>query len=231
VGAQRHGQFDLSRRGTDFLLRTWDAEGGGFFSSVTERSPDTPQDVWVTCGAGLAALYAGRLEVAGGVGRWLRRLRLLQPDFPRRLLTVWSPAAGLHRTYPPEDRVRFEFVPGEARDQYFFQAGIAAGFLAQLYKATGDADWLGLAQEYMRAAEAACGHHFTNYQSGKVGWAGAVLYTLTGKVVYRDLAARVGDWLVAAQGVDGSWDAGEYRDDFTAEMVVWLDEIHQALGP
>lgn len=230
IGAHRQGQFDVSRRGADFLLRSWDPDGGGFFSSATERSPQTLQDVWVTCGAGLAALYAGRIEAAQGVGRWLARLRELQPDFPNRLFTVWSNAGGLCTAFPAAERVRYEFVPAEPTNQYFFQPGIAAGFLAQLYKATGEAAWLALAEDYLEQAALACDHHFTNYQSGKVGWAGAVLYTLTAKPAWRTQAARVGDWLVSAQGADGSWEAGENTKDFTAEMVVWLDEIDQSLG-
>lgn len=230
VAAHRQGQFDLAHRGTDFLLRTWDAESGGFYSSATERSPETLQDVWVTCGAGLAALYAGRFETARGVGAWLARLREAQTDFPRRLYSVWSKARGLHTTFPPAERVRHEFVPAEPTNQYFFQPGIAAGFLAQLYKATGEPAWLALAEDYLGQATLACDHHFTTYQSGKIGWAGAVLYTLTAKPAWRALAARVGDWLVAAQAANGSWDAGENTNDFTAEMVVWLDEIDQSIG-
>ena len=36
---------------------------------------------------------------------------------------------------------------------------------------------------------------------------------------------------VAAQTPDGCWWPGSpYCNDATAEMVVWLDEIHQAVG-
>ncbi|MDB5335698.1 MAG: hypothetical protein JWN70_1317 [Planctomycetaceae bacterium] len=230
MGAQRQGQFDLSQRGTDFLLTTWDSDSGAFFSSATERSPQTLQDVWITCGAGLAALYAGQLAEAAGVGRWLIRLRELQPDFPDRLYTVCSPVGGLCTAFSPAERARYEFVPAEPTNQYFFQPGIAAGFLAQLYKATGESAWLALAEEYLEQATIADDHHFTTYQSGKVGWAGAVLYTLTRKPAWRTLAARVGDWLVTMQAANGSWEAGENTIDFTSEMTIWLDEIDQALG-
>ncbi|MFN0197004.1 MAG: hypothetical protein ACKVT0_09675 [Planctomycetaceae bacterium] len=230
MGAHRQGQFDLSQRGADFLLKTWDPDSGGFYSSATEKSPETPQEIWVACGAGLAVLYAGRMEAARGLGRWLANLLEAQPDYPNRLYAVWSKAGGLQTSFPEEERVRYVFTPSEPTNQYFFQSGIAAGFLAQLYKATGEAKWLKLAEDYLGQATLACDHHFTNYQSGKVGWAGAVLYTLTGKPEWRTLAARVGDWLVGMQAANGSWDAGDSTIDYTAEMVVWLDEIDQALG-
>jgi hypothetical protein len=230
VGAHRQGQFDLSQRGADYLLTTWDRESGGFYSSATERSPDTAQDIWVTCGAGLAVLYAGRVEAACGVGRWLMNVRESQPDFPAQLFTVWSRSAGLHTSYPSDKVTRYRFAPAEPSKQLFFQPGIAAGFLAQLYKATGDATWLHLAEDYLGQALIACDHHFTNYQCGKVGWAGAVLYQLTGKHQWRALASRVGDWLVGMQDSSGAWIAGANTIDYTAEMTVWLDEVDQVLG-
>lgn len=45
------------------------------------------------------------------------------------------------------------------------------------------------------------------------------------------MAARVRDNLRTSQAEDGCWDFGQMRShDATAEMVVWLDEVHQALG-
>ena len=172
MGAHRQGQFDLSQRGADFLLTTWDEESGGFYSSKDERTAETPMDIWVACGAGMAVLYAGRIEAARGLGRWLADLMERQPDFPNTLYTVWSKAGGLQTEFPEDEKVRYLFDANEPTNQYFFQPGIAAGFLAQLYKATGESQWLELAQDYLRQANVACDHHFTNYQSGKVGWAG-----------------------------------------------------------
>lgn len=229
--AQRQGQFDIAQRGLEFLLGTRNAKSGGFYSSPSEGTSTTNEDLWIVCGAGLAALYCGRVGVAQGVGEWLRRLRELQPEFPRRLLTVWNQAEGLVTSFIEQERARYELVPGDARTQYFFQPGIAAGFLAQLFKATGDKRWLDLAIDYMRAAEIGCDYLYDTYQAGKVGWAAAVLATLTGQERFRKIAARVGDMLVCRQHESGCWEPGaSYCDDYTAEMVVWLDEIHQALS-
>jgi len=231
LGAARQGHFDLARRGAEFLLRRRDPESGGFYSSVHERDAETLQDLWVVAGAGLAMLYAGELDAARGVGRWLARLMELQPNFPAELYTVWSPAGGLRTGFDPADALRFVVRADAASDQYFFQPGIAAGFLAELFKATGEDRWLDLARQYLRQGEVASDFLLRLLRAGKVGWAASVLYTLTGEARYRDLAARIGDNLIALQDARGAWGGSSPNViDATAERVVWLDELHQALG-
>ena len=233
LGATRLGHYDLAQRGIKFLLGSWDPESGGFYSSPTERTPKTKQDLWVVAACGLAALATGKLDVAHSVGCWMRRLMELQPDdYPRRMYPVFSQARGLHTAPDPdEDDIRYVLSNDALRDQFFFIPGIAAGFLVRLFQATGEQEWLHLARQYMLFVEGANEYLFSLLRAGKVGWAAALLYTLTGDQKFRALAVRVGNMLVEAQGQDGAW-AGETDDviDFTAEMVVWLDEIYQAVG-
>ena len=59
-----------------------------------------------------------------------------------------------------------------------------------------------------------------------------MLYTLTGERKYREMAVRVGDNLIATQAEEGYWSLpgnDMLKNDITAEMVVWLDEINQAV--
>ena len=239
IGAQRLGQFDLAHRGMDFLMGFHDPASGGFYSSPLARDADTRQDLWVVSGCGLASLYTGRLEVARGVGRWMRRLLEDQPAYPERMYTVYSRSAGLHSAPPnpdsadasDDDDVRYCLVNASEGDQYFFHPGIAGGFLAKLYLATGQREWLDLAIEYMRFAETATPHLLSLLRAGKVAWAAAVLYTITGEAKYRELAVTVGDNMIAQQAADGCWDwQGSRSNDITAEMVVWLDEVYQSVG-
>ncbi len=47
------------------------------------------------------------------------------------------------------------------------------------------------------------------------------------------MAVRVGENIIESQSADGHWNSvGEDGpdNDATAEMVVWLDEIYQAVG-
>ena len=233
--AHRMGQFDLSHRGTDFMLRFWDSEGGGFYSSPTERLAGTPQDLWVVAGCGRAAVYTGRLDVARAVGRWMRMLMESQPNYPAQLFPVWSRARGLYTSEDPDDEFRYVLNQDASRDESFYHPGIAGGFLARLYQATGEVEWLDLAIEYMRFAEGASDYLFRILRAGKVGWAASVLYTLTGQSKYREMAIRIGDNLIALQSPEGNWsDALQITNTpsptLTAEMVIWLDEIHQAVG-
>ena len=62
-----------------------------------------------------------------------------------------------------------------------------------------------------------------------------MLYTITGEQKYKDMAVRVGDNLIALQSEDGYWSGiGEItempNENLSAEMVIWLDEIYQAVG-
>ena len=231
LGAHRLGQYDLSQRGMDFLMRLHDAESGGFHSSATERGPEVLQDIWVVSGCGQAALATGRIEVARGVGRWFREVMRQQPDYPRRLHGVYSRARGLITKADPTDPIRYVLAQDAASDQYFFNPGIAAGFLCRLHQATGEAAWLDLAIDYMRFCDGASDCLWRLLRAGKVGWAASVLHTLTGVQKYGAMAERVGRMLMETQAPDGSWNmCGRAHNDLTAEMVVWLDEIHQAVG-
>ena len=236
-GAHRLGQFDLSRMGMDYVMEFWDPESGGFYSNTKDRDSEGGQEVYVTSICGRAALYTGRIEVARAVGGWLRRLMELQPNYPRQLYMIYSRAKGLH-TEPEsgEDERRYVLNQDATRDERFFTPGIAGGFLARLYMATGEGEWLELAKEYMRLAEGASDYLYTTGRAGKTAWGASLLYTLTGEGKYRDMAVRIGDNLIALQTEDGFWttaidsigDTVTYNR--TAEMVIWMDEIYQAVG-
>jgi len=231
-GAQRLGRFDLSQRGMVFLENFWDAESGGFYSSLHERAADTEQDLMVTSMCGLAALDTGRTEIARSVGEWLRTVRDAQPDFPSALYTVYSRGAGLQTSPNPDDVNRYVVYSGATQDQNFFNPGIAAAFLCRLFQSTGAEEWLLLAKEYMRFAEVASDYLFRIIRAGKVGWASSLLFTLTQEQKYREMAARIGRNLLALQFEEGFWSgAGGTRPNYdsTAERVVWMNEIDQAV--
>ena len=230
VGAQRLGQFDLAEQGMAFLMGFWNPGTGGFYSSYGERGPDAKEDAWLVTACGLAALYTGRVEIAEGVGRWLERLMQDQPNYPIQLYTVMTQATGLITS---SDHVRYVVSQNVERDQYFFQPGYAAGFLARLFQSTGDEQWLDLAREYMRFVEGAGDYLFGLLRAGKVAWGASVMYTLTGDKRYKDIAIRIGENQIAMQSDDGRWVAAgkaAASNDTTAATVFWLDEIYQAVG-
>lgn len=234
-GAHRLGQFDLSNQGTRFLLNFWDKRSGGFYSSVNDRNEETEQDLWVVSGSAWCAIYTGNLHVAKGVGRWMRNLMDEQPNYPEQLWTVYSRSSGLVTEIRNNDTFRYLLDRDETRDQSFFHPGIAAGFLVELYQATGENEWLDLAYKYMEFCDYVGDYHFSLLRAGKVGWAASLLYTVTGDEKFRKMAIRVGNNLINSQSPKGFWEWSESgktgpNNDATAELVVWLDEIHQSVG-
>lgn len=233
LGAHRLGHYDIAERGMDFLMRFYDAETGGFYSSPTERTAETLEEIWIVCGSGRAALATGRIDVAEGVGRWLKEVMRQQPQFPQKLYGVFSRAKGLHTAVEPGNELRYVADKDAQRDQFFFNPGIAAGLLCRLYQATGKSEWLDLARDYMRFVEGASDYLFHSLRAGKVAWAASNLYTLTGQAKYREMAIRIGDAVLETQAEDGSWDSmlgPDFRNDVAAEMTYWLDQIFQAVG-
>ena len=245
-GAHRLAQFDLSQKGMDLMQRFWDPESGGFYSSPSERSAETKMDLWVTSGCARAALYTGRLDVATGAARWMKELMKAQPNYPKQLYTVYSRAKGLYTTPDPDSNdisrmpkrpidPRYVLNQDATRDQTFYHPGIVGGFLARLYQSTGEEEWLELSKEYMRFADGANDYLFRILRAGKTGWGAAVLYTITGEQKYKEMTVRIGDNVIALQSEEGFWSGALEKTDtpdlnLSAEMVIWLDEIYQAVG-
>ncbi len=231
-GAHRLGQFDLATRGMQCLARTWDAESGGFYASLTRRGDEVNQELMGSCMCGLAALVTGRTDMALGVGRWLAALMDAQPAFPHALYTVWRRDGGLCTGPEAERDPRYVILSDVERDQDFFNPGIAGGFLCRLFQATADESWLHLARRFMGFAEVASDFLFRIVRAGKVGWAASLLYTLTGETKYRQMSVRIGNNLLDLQSGAGFWSGvGQTSpsNDSTAERVVWMNEICQAV--
>ncbi len=233
TGAHRIGRYDIAELAIGFLLRFWNPDTGGFYSSYDQRDASTKDDLWVVSGSAQAALHTGRVDVARAAAGWMERLMDAQPNYPKQLFGVCSRASGLVTEPDPENEIRYLLNQDAEHDEFFFNPGIAGGFLACLYRFTGETKWLDLAKEYMRLAEGASGFHFKSLRAGKVGWAASLLYSVTGEEKYREMAVRVGDNIIEAQSEDGYWafpTPQDINNDASAEMVIWLDEIHQAVG-
>lgn len=232
-GAQKLGQFDVAARGIEFLTMLQHKETGGFRTQLDE--PESTQDVMSACQAGTASLYTGRIEVARGVGRFLKRVWDEQPEPDAALYFMLRPDRGLITEFP-EDRARRAVVRADGEKQLYFQIGIAAAFLTKLSLATGEPEHLDLANNFLGLAFNCQDEMYTTAQVGKVGWGSALLYGATGDEKIGGLASRVGAALLEQQNNDGSWfNTGGYindavTDEVTAEFVAILDEMVQGLS-
>src|SRR5262249_38282004 len=155
------------------LVAYHDESTGGFFSTPEGRRQGRGvQDVMTTSMAGLACLWAGRLDLALGTRQWLQRLYGAQPDLAQGLYFVWDSQAGLVTRFPETEATAF-CVDANKTTQWYFQYGIAAAFLASLCGATRERRWLGLAQQFLRASKVCRDDVYRQPQSGKIGWGAA----------------------------------------------------------
>jgi len=210
-----------------------DTESGGFYSSSVMYDEDTEQDLIYVSFCGLASIFTGRIEVARSTGKLMQTVMKAQPNFPQKLYTVYSRARGLYISPDIENKIRYVVSKDASSYQDFFQPGAAATFLTSLYQSTGEKQWLELAKEFMRFAEGASDYLFTLLAAGKVGLAASLLYTVTRENKYRKMVMHIGDNIIAAQSKKGYWDlpgTNTPSNGITAEMVVWLDTFHQAIG-
>jgi len=226
-GAHKLGRFDISRRGMEFLFLL-QHDTGGF--RIQRDNEDAPQDVLNSSQAGNACLFTGHIAEAKNVGRFLRTVWDAQPHPDRELFFVYKPGQGL-RTEFAEDRQRMHSIRIDMPRQMYFNAGIAAAFLARLSMATGDRSWVELGAKYLDITFNVLDEMYETAQVGKVGWGAALVYGVSGDEPMLQLATRVGEALLKQQTDTGAWDnTGGYVNDavrieVTCEFIVLLDEM------
>lgn len=234
VGAQMLQQFDLARRGMDYLLTLRDPMSGGFYNygfgnNASDHSDK--EDIPFNCGVGLACLMTGELDAAERVAIWLQRMWSLQPALPERLFFVYSAKKQALITDFPAAEAKVHVLEAQKPRQRFTVGGIGAAFLARLYQARPRPQYLALARAYQAFAHNQTAQQFEVAQVCKVGWGAALLYQVTGEAVYRDWAIKVADYFVETQFADGHWinnaplPDGQPEIEIGSEFLVYLDVI------
>lgn len=236
IGAQRLGRFDYARKGIAFILKFLSAANGGVFSEPAFVLAGTGrQDMVASSQAGLACLYMGLWYEAMRVGDWLIEMLRRQPDPEYILYTCDDPTAGLVTNYPADEATMYAVNTTEQL-QWYFYPGIAMGFLAKLYLATGKQEYLDASAAYFDFFTR-CDKDAYNYgPSVKVGWGSSLMYHITGDEKYRQTAVAIGNSILQAQLDDGHWNPSTGHQitrhiqlDATAECTVWMSEIAQHL--
>jgi len=240
IAAMMRGRFELAHSMLRVLADFHDEKTGGFFATqAAHASRSGPQEMMSTSVAGLACLWAGRLDIARRTGGWLETVYNAQPDLTRGLYHVWDSEKGLITEYPAEEAVSY-VVDTKELSQWYFQYGISAAFLSCLHGATRENEWLELAQKYLRASQHCREDVYRQPTSGKIGWGAAWTYRLSRDPADRELAEAVGAGLRALQRPDGYWGGvGVYDLEtnpnpdpslaVTGEFVTLLGFIHFAL--
>ncbi len=237
-GAVLLRRLDIARRAMDFAQHYQDAETGGIFMTRERTGAGSPQLLFPTAQFGMSAVMTGRLDQARRTGAWFVRLWDAQPELPDRLYTIWT-SEGLLAAFP--EGIDRRHIVQEAHQplQLFYNGGIAASFLTQLFLATGEQHWLDYARRYQQFSMESCPEQFDTKQVCKSAWGSGLLYLATGDESYVSWIARMGDWFADAQEDDGGWSNTRaieadpplrHRLEITAEFVVHLDTVIAALS-
>lgn len=225
-GAVELGRSDFAAALAGFLESRINPETGGIRADANGT-----EEIMTTSMAGLALLRFGRVDLARGAATWLERVFQAQPDLRRGLLHVWKPGVGLTEG---DGSVWFLVDAAQPR-QWYFQYGISAALLADLWRVTGETRWLDLARQYLQASAHCYADRYSTPQSGKIGWGAA----WAGEPALVDAVVT---GLRALQGGDGSWNAeGVYdahpkpdnavaRIDVTSEFVALLSLMGGKIG-
>lgn len=237
-GAVLLRRLDIARRAMDFAQRYQDPATGGIFMTRERSGADGPQLLFPTAQFGMSAVMTGRLDHARQTGKWFTRLWDAQPELPERLYTIWMDGKLLTER---QDGIDPRHIVQEAQQplQVFYNGGIAASFLTQLYMATGEQRWLDYARRYQQFSMDSCPEQFETKQVCKSAWGSGLLYLATGDEIYLPWIARMGEWFADGQEADGGWSNTRtieadpplrHRLEITAEFVVHLDTVIAALS-
>jgi len=231
-------RFDIARRAMDFATRYQDPNTGGIFMTRERIAAGDPQLLFPTAQFGMSAVISGRLDTARATAEWFVRLWDAQPELPARLYTI-ATSEGLLREL--RDDIDRRHIVQEAHQplQLFYNGGISASFLTQLYMATGEGKWLDYARRYQKFSIDSCPEQFETKQVCKSAWGSGLLYLATGDDAYVPWIVRMGEWFADGQEADGGWSNTKaleadpplrHRLEITAEFVVHLDTVIAALG-
>jgi len=227
ITGHRIGRFDLSFPVWNRLRSFWNSELDGF----TLQSASDPNDATVeilTCAhLGLAALYLGDLALALGAGRALGRFLDRQPS-PQARFYLRIAGSGKVQTDFPAEAAGLHLIAADQPGQAWFFIGYPIALLARLYRATGETEYLAIAQGYFAFVERCAPCMLTEHFAHKVAWGAAELAYATHDEAAHRLSAEIARHLVAAQNSDGTWMADQpmhTRVDQSAEVAIWLLEI------
>lgn len=242
-GAWHLERYDTAIRIANRLSAYQHPEHGGALAAHPDHRTDERQDLFPTAQLGMTGLTTGRLDLAHGAFRWLLNLYHAQPELPSRLHTATD---GDRLIDPGDDEaLAWQVVTDFTKPrQAFYNPGIAAAFLGRYHMATGEAEPLRLARDYLELTVKGTDAQFDHSDSVQVckfAWGASIVAEATGNPTHVDHAARMGRWFIEAQNEDGSWDNSPFlmarggdtdsiRVEITAEFVQHQLTVLAALG-
>ena len=177
---------------------------------------------------GWACLYAGQYQAAIRAAEFLARIVGIQREMESRFYIYYDPESdALVTDFPADESISYTCDVHRSR-QHFFFVGAPIGYLADVYKTTGDRRFLDAALRYFDFESRTNPKGFSWPSKCKSGWGAAVLYSVTQEPAVRQLAEKVAnETFLATQEADGSWPTFHYptKDDHSAFIEVSMAEL------
>lgn len=195
---------------------------GGEFADLT--------DLLSTAQVGMAAVLAGRMDLARQVRDWIMACLAEQPEMPQVLYTLRG-ADGLV-TQPAASLAWAAAVDFTKARQAYFYPGIAAGFLALYAMRTGDGEALAAGHRYLAANLVGTEEQFSDLasvQACKFAWGVALMQLADPSVDYSDWLVRMADWFIARQRPDGSWGPSTFVSTEPARIELMTKTAEHAM--
>jgi hypothetical protein len=232
AGSLRAGRYEIGVPAVSFLLTHQAGDHGGFYSSLTRYGTKNMSDTMSSSSAGIACLAAGKIEAARRVADYLGHMVRLQPWPDDLFFTTINEKGRLYTDVRNDEDAYLRIIDTRKADQCWFAAGLPMAFLVLLECATNEVRYRELTQWYFDFQQR-CVNPWDGYSSGKAGWGCAMLYRITGKRLYRDIALQVAQSIMNRQRTDGSWLSGRSKQgeltesdfDLTGEFSLWLSLI------
>jgi hypothetical protein len=229
IGAWHLERFGTANQLLDTLVSYYqDPDTGGAYVERPEHRQARRQDLLCTAQLGLAALTAGRMDVAERTFKWIERLWAAQPALPERLFLCWGPG-GLITEFAEAESFGRVVVFDKGR-QAFFNPGIGAAFLSRYQLATGNehAREIGRRLLELSAGGTSLQYDFPDtIHVGKFAWGAAAMLSVDPSDAHLVDVLSMADWCADSQLSDGSWDPSHFLfPDPQAPDKLWKTAEH-----
>jgi len=227
IGAWLLGRYDLAHRIAGALRRYQDPETGGVWQ-LRDHGDLGEQDLLKTAQLGIGAVLMNDREVADRVHRFIVEQWALQPG-GHVLYTARGSNGLITEADDPADRFR-RIVDFSAPKQAYFFPGIAAAFLADYVRLTGDPASLDVARAYLQLNVEGTGRQYddpTSVQICKFGWGVANMLVADPDGGHRPHAERMAEWFLDRQLPDGAWEPSTFGRDAPGDLdKLWKTAEH-----
>jgi hypothetical protein len=182
------------------------------------KGPSGRLELGISAVGGWSCLEHDQPEAAARAARFCRRFAWEQPYDVLGFLIGWE-----------DDHPAEPLVQAHSGPQRFGAIGVGALFLARHFEDTGDDEDLDAAIE-LHDVVVALGDDVWEAVHLVVGWAGAVLYRVTGEDAFLATAERMADVVCEAQQPDGTVEDEELTIEASVALADMADAVEARQG-